>query len=341
VRCLSSTGETLTIVEGASTFTIAEILNGGIYASQKGPQGPAGPIGPSGPEGPAGPVGPTGSQGSQGAIGPQGIEGPAGQPGAGFYFMGTVATPGDLPTPAAQGDAYTVVSTNTLWIYNGTTWTNAGVIQGPQGVQGSQGPTGPAGATGPAGPQGPSGSAGSTGPQGLTGPQGQIGPQGPTGSTGAAGPTGATGSQGPTGPQGPAGPPGATPNVYTYTWNGQLTPNGSGLGNAFQFTPGISISGYTVTAVLQWQGDTGNGYGAFAPYLNITNGSVGYNKTFTGTLANWRVINYMQYPTTGTVCAGDYNMIRSGNTQFSFNYQGSFSSANVANSLYQIVLTYW
>jgi hypothetical protein len=105
--------------------------------------------------------------------------------------------------------------------------------------------------------------------------------------------------------------------------------------------PGIPVSGYTITGALSWEGDTGNGYGTFAPYLNIVNGTTGYNKTFTGTVANWRVINYMQYPTTGVVCAGDDNMVIGGSTQFFFNYQGSFSSVNVATATYQIVLTYW
>lgn len=102
---------------------------------------------------------------------------------------------------------------------------------GPQGPQGADstvpGPTGPAGATGPQGAKGDTGATGAdstvpgpTGPTGPTGPQGAAstvagptGPQGPIGNTGPTGPTGPQGAAstvpgptGPTGPQGPAGP---------------------------------------------------------------------------------------------------------------------------------------
>ena len=343
VKCSSTYENSVTgnLRSNFSSFTVSEIVDGSVYAVNAGPRGPAGPNGPVGPVGPSGPVGPTGPTGGSGPTGPQGPEGPAGQPGPGFAFLGTVPTPAELPTSADQGDAYTVTSTNTLWIYSGVSWNDAGVIQGPQGVQGAQGPEGPQGPTGPQGSPGPAGPTGATGAQGATGPAGQPGPTGATGATGAQGLVGPVGPQGPQGLTGPQGPAGSTPNVYTNTWTGQLTPNAQNLGNAFQFMPGIAIVGYTVTAVLQWQGDSQGGYGEFQPYINVTNGTTGYNKTFTGSIANWRVINYMSYPTTGTVCAGDYNMTRNGSTQFFFNYQGSFSSANVANATYQIVLTYW
>jgi hypothetical protein len=203
-----------------SSWTIAEIVDETIYAEKVGPRGPVGPEGPTGPVGGAGPIGPQGPTGVQGPQGVPGPTGPTGQPGPGFLFLGTVATSGDLPASATQGDAYTVTATNTLWIYDGSVWNDAGVIQGPQGVQGIPGPTGPAGAPGP---QGPVGLTGATGPQGPQGIQGLPGPTGATGSTGAAGPVGPVGPQGATGPQGLTGPPGPTgaPTIVASNPNGE------------------------------------------------------------------------------------------------------------------------
>ena len=191
-----------------SSWTIAELVDETIYAEKVGPQGPVGPQGALGPTGPSGPTGPQGSTGNAGPTGPGGPTGAQGQPGPGFDFLGTVATVGALPAGATQGDAYSVTSTNTLWIYDGTAWNDAGVIQGPQGVQGNQGPagaTGPAGAQGPAGPAGPAGSTGAQGPIGLPGPTGATGSTGSTGSQGPVGPIGPQGPQGLTGPAGPSG----------------------------------------------------------------------------------------------------------------------------------------
>lgn len=68
-------------------------------------------------------------------------------------------------------DAYYVSETQTVYIYNGAIWVDAGPIQGPEGPQGPQGEKGDTGADstvpGPAGPQG------ETGAQGLIGPTGQ------------------------------------------------------------------------------------------------------------------------------------------------------------------------
>lgn len=80
--------------------------------------------------------------------GPQGPEGPIGPQGAGLSYQGTVATVGDLPTPSTTAYAYLVTSTGDLWIYSGTTWNNAGPIQGPEGPIGPTGDQGPAGIDG-------------------------------------------------------------------------------------------------------------------------------------------------------------------------------------------------
>jgi len=166
----------------------------------QGPQGLQGPIGLSGPQGPQGPVGLTGSQGVQGVQGPQGAQGPQGdvgpqgiqgvigpqgpqgvqglqgldgaagpqgEAGVGITLKGSVSTPAELPSIGnIQGDAYIVDSDGNLYVWNGSTFTDAGQIVGPQGAQGAQGPQGPAG------PQGVAGVDGLQGPQGIQGQRG-------------------------------------------------------------------------------------------------------------------------------------------------------------------------
>jgi len=161
-----------------------------------GPTGSPGYVGSDGPTGPTGATGPTGTSGSAGPTGPSGSgpTGPTGAAGSGIQYKGTVAATGSLPPSGnTQGDAYIVTSTNHLWIWNGSAWTDGGAV-----TIGVTGPTGPTGATGNTGSTGPTGAnstvAGPTGATGSTGPTGA----GPTGPTGATGPTG-YGATGPTG----------------------------------------------------------------------------------------------------------------------------------------------
>lgn len=141
--------------------------------------------------------------GPQGPTGPAGPAGPQGAAGTGINLKGQVPTVGDLPpTGNTDGDAYTIIATGDMWVWDGATnaWINAGPIQGPAG------PAGPAGATGPAGPTGATGATGAAGTPGATGAQGPQGVKGDPGATGATGPTGpASTVPGPTGPAGPAG----------------------------------------------------------------------------------------------------------------------------------------
>ena len=90
--------------------------------------------------------------------------------------MPTVA---DLPTDAAQGDAYIVQGDNSFRVWDATssTWVDGGSIQGPQGI---------------AGPQRPQGLQGEPGPQGLQGVEEPAGAQGNRGTawfTGSGSPT--------------------------------------------------------------------------------------------------------------------------------------------------------
>lgn len=192
----------------------------------QGIQGEVGPIGPSGIDGADGATGPQGIQGIPGPVGPEGPIGPEGPAGTGIAIQGSVASEGNLPsTGNTEGDAWITEDTGHLWVWDGTQWVDAGLIQGatgpqgPQGIQGVPGPEGPQGITGSTGPTGPQGDVGPIGPQGTQGIQGVKGDTGDTGPAGAQGiqgiqgvkgDTGATGSTGATGPSGPQGETGAT-----------------------------------------------------------------------------------------------------------------------------------
>jgi collagen triple helix repeat protein len=133
---------------------------------QRGAQGARGAVGAQGPAGPvgaAGPQGPTGGTGSTGATGAQGPQGVKGDPGAGVHVTGSVATAGDLPGGAAEGDAYIVTATSHLHVWDGAAWIDTGLVRGPDGPQGATGPTGPQGPAGPTGPTGPAGADGADG----------------------------------------------------------------------------------------------------------------------------------------------------------------------------------
>lgn len=175
------------------------------------------------------------ASGPAGAVGPTG---PAGQNGSGFTYKGVVATSSLLPpTGNLLGDAYVTEDTDHLWIWNGSIWTDAGLIAftGPTGPAGSAGPTGSqgsVGATGPTGSQGIQGIAGPTGSQGVqgnagpTGPQGIQGNQGIQGDAGPTGPTGIQGVQGTTGPTGPAGVQGVSGPTGAQGIQGNTGPTG-------------------------------------------------------------------------------------------------------------------
>jgi hypothetical protein len=156
----------------------------------EGPQGPAGPQGEPGAVGAQGEPGSQGLKGDPGDEGPQGPAGPQGEPGetgpvgpqgdsgTGINIIGSLPDPADLPVSGAVGDAYLIAGH--LWVWSGSTWVDAGLIQGPKGDQGDVGPQGEPGTTGAAGPQG------EQGPQGLKGDTGDVGPQGPAGEPGSA-----------------------------------------------------------------------------------------------------------------------------------------------------------
>ena len=164
---------------------------------------------------------------------PGGILVSGGGGGGGLYtLIGSVFTSTNLPGypssyGGAIGDAYLVLDTDFLWVWDGSAWRDLGGIQGatgPQGVTGATGANGDtgdtgatgaastvAGATGSTGPKGDTGDVGATGADStVPGATGDVGATGETGATGADGATGLTGNDGATGASGDSGATGAT-----------------------------------------------------------------------------------------------------------------------------------
>lgn len=109
-------------------------LNTGGEKGEKGDRGERGEQGPRGLTG-------TGQRGIQGERGPQGY---------GLGVHGVVPGVGELPTTGSPGDGWIVLPENAtqghLYIWSGSSWTDAGPVTGPagpQGLPGSQGPAGP------------------------------------------------------------------------------------------------------------------------------------------------------------------------------------------------------
>lgn len=138
-----------------------------------------------------------------------GIQGPPGPPGSGITVRGRVSNLAALPSGADVGDVYIVTAESDHgFVWDGASWVDIGLIQGPQGLQGIQGPQGlqgEKGDTGDVGPQGPQGIQGIQGPIGPQGPQGEVGLQGYQGPIGPQGEKGDKGDAGDVGPIGPAG----------------------------------------------------------------------------------------------------------------------------------------
>lgn len=178
-------------------------------------------------------TGPTGAIGPTGATGSTGSTGPTGAAGRSINIKGTKANVGALPSSGnTSGDSWIVLTDLHLYVWDGSSWIDAGQFQGPTGA------TGPAtiaiGTTTSTGPTGdPSVTNSGTqaaavldfvlkqGPTGPTGPTGQVA----TVNVGTVSSTGPTGNptitnvgqsdnailnfvlkQGPTGATGPAGP---------------------------------------------------------------------------------------------------------------------------------------
>ena len=265
-----------------------------------GPHGATGSTGVQGATGSTGATGATGMTGPTGAPGSTGVSitevevayggdlyvrytngttvlvgnvaGPAGA-AASVYLKGVVNTEADLSsiTGAVEGDLW-IVATGTNashgFVYNGSGWTDTGLIQGPAG---STGPIGPRGLDGPTGPIGASGATGATGPRG---------PQGLVGNTGATGPSGATGATGPAvAPIISVGRPVGPDDISTVTFSGFTSTNSYKNATLYGVgATGISPGPFTEfthdgAPFTGWTGATG-----YQRRLYLSGGSSGYWK---------------------------------------------------------------
>jgi hypothetical protein len=103
----------------------------------------------------------------------------------------------------------------------------------------------------------------------------------------------------------------------------------------------LGTTAYTVTAVLVFYQNSNIAYGSFNPSIVATNPSTGYSAVFTGSPANYKVIDFMNYPTAGTAVGGGSGLSPNGQTTLIFRYQGQFFSSSQAVANYQIVVTTW
>jgi hypothetical protein len=119
-------------------------------------------------------TGSLGNSGFVGSIGYSGSQGPRGADGTSVRILGSVSTYTNLPGypnsyVGSIGNGYIVLDTGHLWVWNGTTWIDAGNITGPQGNLGYSGSSG-AGFTGSVGQLGYTGSIGYQGSKGALDP---------------------------------------------------------------------------------------------------------------------------------------------------------------------------
>ena len=126
---------------------------------------------PQGPQGPQGIQGVQGPQGERGPQGPQGEQGEKGDDGTSVRILASAEACIQLGDGYIDANGHLQVLTN----LSPRTFTDAGLIRGPQGEQGPQGPQGE---------------------QGIQGVQGVQGPQGPQGEAGADGTDGTDGTDG-------------------------------------------------------------------------------------------------------------------------------------------------
>ena len=181
---------------------------------QPGQRGLQGIPGTPGEPGQRGEPGPPGERGLQGPPGERGEPGERGADGTGVAIRGSVDDSADLPADAAEGDAYIATDTGHLWVWSGTSWVDAGNIQGPRGLQGVPGERGEPGQRGEPGERG---EPGQRGLQGTPGEQGEPGLQGERGLQGVPGERGLQGPPGEQGKPGKDGAPATLPDMSAYT----------------------------------------------------------------------------------------------------------------------------
>ena len=227
-----------------------------------------------------GATGATGVSNVPGATGPQGASGISG--GSPINILGSVGTSTDLD-PAYTGnagDAYITTDLSHLWVWDGSTWVDTGLISGGGG--GGGGAAGATGATGPQGSTGLTGASGYIGHDGATGTAGGVGATGIRGASGVAGTSGTAGASGISGASGTAGASGI-PGASGYIGHDGATGVGGSVsqweaspksynqydivsyqGNLYYWVSASSGNSVTTPAVdtVSWQVATGAGNGA-------------------------------------------------------------------------------
>ena len=129
---------------------------------------------PQGPQGPQGIQGVQGPQGERGPQGPQGEQGEKGDDGTSVRILASAEACTQLGDGYIDANGHLQVLTN----LSPRTFTDAGLIRGPQGEQGPQGPQGEQGIQGVQGVQGPQGPQGEAGTNGTNGTDGSDGADG-------------------------------------------------------------------------------------------------------------------------------------------------------------------
>ncbi len=181
--------------------------------------------------------------GPQGETGPMGPQGPQGPQGVSINLKSSSLTVAALPsTGNSVNDARIVEADGDLYIWDGSSWTSAGQIVGPQG------------ATGPQGPQGETGSKATFSVVASTPPSNPVEGQAWYNST-----DGLTyiyydsswiefgnSQAGPQGPEGPAGPAGASGGTWSLIGSYSST---SGFFSSF-----TGLSGAYKELILEWSG---------------------------------------------------------------------------------------
>ena len=127
-------------VDGGEDFIVM------FYPAVTGSQGYTGSQGVIGYTGSQGATGYTGSKGDTGFVGSRGdigYTGSRGSDGTSIAIQGTVATVAALPSSGnSAGDAYVVTADGHLYVWDGSTWTDAGEFKGYTGSQGYSGSQG-------------------------------------------------------------------------------------------------------------------------------------------------------------------------------------------------------
>jgi hypothetical protein len=124
-------------------------------------------------------------------------------------------------------------------------------------------------------------------------------------------------------------------------WTGNLSQAGGTPVTVYTATLPAGATGFSIFGALSWTSPDGSSYGTMYPGIQVTNSSNGYNQVIYGSEANFRVINYMNYPTTGVTLGGNSGLPAAGQYVVRFTYAGNYYNTTQALANYQYMVTYW